>query len=157
MTFNIKVKGKDQEVKFNYGLNFKANKKLGSKNAQGESQNDGAGILFIQTMEKEDDALINLIQLVCPKATETEAVEAIESYMKELVDGGLSEEEAYDKIFDDLKEEMLTSGFFVNKIKKYMKNLDKAVNLLNSKEDEESKIQKLEIEDLLGRMKKEIS
>ena len=46
MSFAVELKGKQLEIKFNYGMLFKANKKLGTKDAQGNSQNDGAGVLL---------------------------------------------------------------------------------------------------------------
>lgn len=54
---------------------------------------------------------MNLLQLVDCKATENDALEAIDTYVRELVESGLSEEEAYNRIFEDLKQEMLASGF----------------------------------------------
>ena len=157
MSFDIKIKGKEHQIKFNYALNFKANKKLASKNDEGISQNDGAGILFVQVLEKEDDALINLIQLVDNKATENDAVEAVENYVEELIAGGLNEEEAYAKIFDDLKDEMVASGFFVTKIRKYNENLEKAVDYLNNQKKEDNQMQISELKKLVEKIKKEIS
>ncbi|BDQ56134.1 hypothetical protein EfsSVR2331_02590 [Enterococcus faecalis] len=57
MSFAVKLKEKQLEIKFNYGMLFKANKKLGTKDAQGNSQNDGAGVLFVKVLEEDDDAL----------------------------------------------------------------------------------------------------
>lgn len=160
MSFNIKIKGKEQKIKFNYALNFKANKKLGSKDENGKFQNDGAGILFVQVLEKEDDALINLIQLVDSKATENDAIEAISSYIDEITNDEEAKsdvESAYNKIFEDLKEEMVNSGFFVMKIRKYLETLEKANSFLTSQKKEESKIQADELKKLAERIKKEIS
>lgn len=157
MSFDITIKGKEQKIKFNYALNFKANKKLASKDENGNSQNDGAGILFVQVLEKEDDALINLIQLVDNKATETDAIEAVEKYVEELIAGGLNEEEAYAKIFDDLKDEMVASGFFVTKIRKYNENLEKAIDYLNNQKKEDNQMQINELKKLVEKIKKEIS
>ena len=155
MAFTITVKNKEVKIKFDYMMLFKANKKLGSKDEEGKSQNDGAGILFTKVLEQEDDALIDIIQLVAgDKVTENDAIEAIEKYMTE---SGLDEEAAYTQIFDDLKEEMLASGFFVKKVKKYIENLDKAVTMLRAKKDDESKMQATQIEELATKMKKEIS
>ena len=157
MSFDIKIKGKEHQIKFNYALNFKANKKLASKDENGNSQNDGAGILFVQVLEKEDDALINLIQLVDNKATETDAIESVEKYVEELIAGGLNEEEAYAKIFDDLKDEMVASGFFVMKIRKYNENLEKAIEYLNNQKKEDNQMQINELKKLVEKIKKEIS
>ncbi|MDT2816282.1 tail assembly chaperone [Vagococcus lutrae] len=153
MAFTINIKKKEYNIKFNYRLLFKANKKLGTKDENGNSQNDGAGILFTQVLEQEDDALVNIIQLVSG-ATENEALEAIENY---IANSGLEdEEEAYGKIFEDLKEEMLNSGFFMKKVKKYIENLEKAVSILQAKKDEEAKQQAEAVMKLLEKMKKEI-
>ncbi|MDK4351686.1 hypothetical protein M4I17_04590 [Enterococcus thailandicus] len=157
MSFDIKIKNKEQKIKFNYALNFKANKKLASKDKDGNSQNDGAGILFVQVLEKEDDALVNLLQLVDKNFTEKDVLEAVQSYTDNLVNDGKSEEEAYNQIFTDLKVEMLDSGFFVSKIRKYKENLDKAQQVLASRKTEDSKLQADELKKLAERITKEIS
>lgn len=156
MSFDITIKGKEQKIKFNYALNFKANKKLASKDENGNSQNDGAGILFVQVLEKEDDALVNLIQLVDSKATENDALDSIGDYIGGLVEGGLSQEEAYAKIFDDLKDEMVASGFFVTKIRKYSESLEKAIDYLSNQKKEDNQIQINELKKLVEKIKKEI-
>ncbi|WP_195971894.1 hypothetical protein [Enterococcus gallinarum] len=157
MSFDIKIKNKEQKIKFNYALNFKANKKLASKDADGNSQNDGAGILFVQVLEKEDDALVNLLQLVDKNFTENDVLEAVQNYTDNLVNSGMGEEEAYNQIFADLKEEMLASGFFVSKIRKYKENLEKAHKVIAARETEESKLQADELKKLAERITKEIS
>ena len=157
MSFDIYLKGKEQKIKFNYMLNFKANKKLATKDKEGKSQNDGAGVLFVQVLEKEDDALVNLLQLVDSKATENDALEAIGKYVQELVESGLSEEESYNRIFEDLKQEMLASGFFVSKIRKYLENIEKVIEVMDSRKKEEDKIQITQLKKLSERIKKEIS
>lgn len=156
MSFDITVKGKEQKIKFNYALNFKANKKLASKDENGNPQNDGAGILFVQVLEKEDDALINLIQLVDNKATESDAIESIGDYIGGLVEGGLSQEEAYAKIFDDLKDEMVSSGFFVTKIRKYRESLEKAIEYLTNQVKTDNQIQINELKKLVEKIKNEV-
>lgn len=157
MAFVIKVKKKDVEIKFNYRLNFKANKKLGTKNENGESQNDGAGILFTQVLEGEDAALINIIQLMDDKFTENDILDAIGEYVEELVNDEVNEEQAYAQIFKDLKEEMLASGFFVSKIRKYQENLELAKEYSEAKADEESKLSVRKLTELIEKMKNELS
>lgn len=157
MAFVIKVKKKDVEIKFNYRLNFKANKKLGTKNENGESRNDGAGILFTQVLEGEDAALINIIQLTDDKFTENDILDAIGEYVEELVNDEVNEEQAYAQIFTDLKEEMLASGFFVSKIRKYQENLELAKEYSEAKTDEESKLTVKKLTGLIEMMKKELS
>ncbi|MGM0206433.1 hypothetical protein IGI96_000902 [Enterococcus sp. DIV0421] len=157
MSFDITVKNKLVQIKFNYALNFRANKKLGSKDKDGNRQNDGAGVLFVQVLEKEDDALINLLQLVDKGFTENDILDAVQNYTDNLVENGLSEEQAYNQIFDDLKEEMLNSGFFVSKIRKYTENMEKVLEILSTRKTEESKLQASEIKKLVEKIKKEIS
>lgn len=157
MAFVIKVKKKDVEIKFNYRLNFKANKKLGTKNENGEPQNDGAGILFTQVLEGEDAALINIIQLMDDKFTENDVLDAIGEYVENLVSEEVNEEQAYAQIFADLKEEMLASGFFVSKIRKYLENLELAREYTEAKEDDDSKLAVKKLTELIDRVKKELS
>lgn len=157
MSFNITVKKKEQKIKFNFALNFKANKKLGSKDKDGNSQNDGAGILFVKVLEKEDDALIDLLQLVDKSYTENDIIQAISDYVENLVTDEVDEEQAYDQIFIDLKEEMLRSGFFLSKIRKYQENLEKAQKVLIGQKTDESTLQAEQIKELAERIKKEIS
>lgn len=157
MSFDIKVKNKQQHIKFNFALNFKVNKKLASKDENGNPQNDGAGILFVQVLEKEDDALINLLTTVDKGITENDAINAVGEYVENLVDQGQNEEEAYNQIFDDLKEEMLASGFFLSKIRKYQENLERAQKVLSDRKTDEEKLQAEEIGKLLERIKNETS
>lgn len=153
MAFTITVKNKEVKIKFNYMMLFKANKKLGTKDENGKSQNDGAATLFVNVLEQEDDALIDIIQLASD-CTENDALKAIEDYM---INSEIeNEEEAYTQIFNDLKAEMLASGFFVKKVKKYIENLEKAIPILEAKKDTESKTQAAAVKDLAERMKKEI-
>jgi|GEM_PF-995764 len=158
MAFTVELKGKPLEIKFGYGMLFKANKKLASKDKNGNSQNDGAGILFAQVLEEDDDALVNIIKLAAKgDLSENDVLTAIGEYVERFED----EEEGYGKIFSDLKAEMLASGFFVKKLKKYIGNLEKAseaVKGMNPTEDiENPEAQSKAMQELADRMKKEIS
>lgn len=155
MPFTVKVKGNELPIKFNYRMVFKANKRLGTVNPETNQRNaDGAGVLFVKVLEQDDDALFEIINLAATKdLTENEIFDAIEDFFSEYDD----EEKAYDAIFDQMKEEMLESGFFKKKIKKYVENLEKAVEALQKKDDEESKDQVEAIQKLADRMTKELS
>ncbi|WCG53938.1 tail assembly chaperone [Enterococcus faecium] len=158
MAFTVELKGKTLEIKFNYALLFKANKRLASKDANGNPQNDGAGVLFAKVLEKEDDALLDIIKLAAKgEPSENEVLEAIAEYIANYED----EEEGYNAIFENLKEEMINSGFFLMKIKKYIKNLEKAAEAIkNQKPDDKIKDPKASaqaIQELADMMKKEIS
>lgn len=158
MPFTVELKGKPLEIKFNYALLFKANKRLGSKDADGNSQKDGAGVLFAQVLEKDDDALINIIKLATKgDPSENDILEAIGTYVSAYED----EEEGYNAIFENLKEEMLNSGFFLTKIKKYISNLEKAAKAIKEQKPDEKiqdpKASAQAIQELADTMKKEIS
>ncbi|MGM0174090.1 tail assembly chaperone [Enterococcus sp. DIV0800] len=155
MSFTVKVKGQDLPIKFNYRMVFKANKKLGSINSETKERNaDGAGVLFAKVLEQDDEALFEIINLAATKdLTENEIFEAIEDFFSSFDD----EEKAYDAIFDQVKDEMLESGFFKKKIKKYVENLEKAIQVLQKKNTDESKNQVEAIQELAEKMKKEIS
>lgn len=158
MAFTVEIKGNPLEIKFGYGMLFKANKKLASKDKNGNPQNDGAGILFAQVLEEDDDALVNIIKLAAKgNPSENDILTAIGEYVKKFDD----EEEGYGKIFSDLKAEMLDSGFFVKKLKKYIGNLEKAskaVKGMKPTEDiENPEAQSKAMQELADRMKKEIS
>ncbi|EKN1390048.1 MAG: tail assembly chaperone [Enterococcus faecalis] len=158
MSFAVELKGKQLEIKFNYGMLFKANKKLGTKDAQGNSQNDGAGVLFVKVLEEDDDALFDIIKLASKdKVTDEDIAKSVQDFVETFED----EEEGYSMVFETLKQEMLDSGFFVKKLKKYINNLEKAADYLKSQQPTEE-IQNPEqqakaVKDLADRIKKEIS
>ncbi|ACZ63751.1 hypothetical protein EP-phiFL1Ap52 [Enterococcus phage phiFL1A] len=137
---------------------FKANKKLGTKDAQGNSQNDGAGVLFVKVLEEDDDALFDIIKLASKdKVTDEDIAKSVQDFVETFED----EEEGYSMVFETLKQEMLDSGFFVKKLKKYISNLEKAADYLKSQQPTEE-IQNPEqqakaVKDLADRIKKEIS
>lgn len=158
MAFTVELKGKPLEIKFGYGLLFKANKRLASKDKNGNSQNDGAGILFAQVLEEDDDALVNIIKLAAKgDPSENDILGAIETYVNKFDE----EEEGYEKIFSDLKAEMLDSGFFVKKLKKYIENLEKAVKTVKgmkpTEEIQDPEAQAKAMQEMANRMKKELS
>lgn len=155
MPFTVQVKGKELPIKFNYRMVFKANKKLGTINAETKERNsDGAGVLFSKVLEQEDDAIFEIINLAATeKLSENEIFEAMEDFFSKFKD----EEEAYDAIFAQMKDEMLASGFFKKKIKKYVENLEKAIKVLEKKDTDESKDQVEAIKELADKMKSEIS
>ncbi|MDN6261470.1 MAG: hypothetical protein L0J21_07005 [Staphylococcus simulans] len=158
MSFAVELKGKQLEIKFNYGMLFKANKKLGTKDAQGNSQNDGAGVLFVKVLEEDDDALFDIIKLASKdKVTDEDIAKSVQDFVETFED----EEEGYSMVFETLKQEMLDSGFFVKKLKKYINNLEKAADYLKRQQPTEE-IQNPEqqakaVKDLADRIKKEIS
>ena len=85
--------------------------------------------------------------------TEDEIFDAIEKKFEDCEDEG----EAYDKLFNDVKEEMLNSGFFMKKLQAQIENMEKGKDILKEKEDETSKTQVKLLTDLIDSIKKEIS
>lgn len=156
MAFIVNIRGKDLEIKFNYRMMFKANRELGSIDEKGNKNEDGASNLFMRVMNQEDTAIFDLIRLAHKggKAlTEDEIFDAIEKRFEDCEDEG----EAYDKLFNDVKEEMLNSGFFMKKLQAQIENMEKGKDILKEKEDETSKTQVKLLTDLIDSIKKEIS
>jgi polyhydroxyalkanoate synthesis regulator phasin len=156
MALVFNVNGKDQEIKFDFKTLFKANRSLSSKNPEtGERNNDGALNLFSQINDGSEEGIINLIQLTSGKknTTEDHAIEAMAKYMEE---SDLDEEEAYNQIFKDVKEEILNSGFFVGKLKKQVEKMEQGAETVKKHGTDEQKAQIGVMEDMISSVKKEI-
>lgn len=152
------VKGKQVEVKFNFGFMFKVDKKLGTTDANGNKNKDGIGTLFGKIVDQDETGIIDLIEVITPfKITEEDAIEAISLYLEEI---GGDEGEAYDKLFEDVKQEMLDSGFTRKKILKYIKNLEDVIPIIKAQakeEDTETKVQIQAIQSRIGSLNKAVS
>lgn len=158
MAFEIEVKGKTLEIKFDYRTMFKANKELATKNPEtGQKNNDGASNLLSRILEQDDEAVFDLIELVYPnkkkKLTENDLFDAIEGYIEVYDD----ESEGYDALFNNVKEEMLDSGFFLKKVKKQVENMEQGKKMLEERDDEQSKMQAKALDGMLSSLKNEIS
>lgn len=123
------------KIKFDFRTMFLINKQLATKNKDtGAGNNDGVGTLFNSILNHNEQGLIDLI-IVAGKTslgkaiTEDDAITAIEKW---LVD---NEAEDTEKLFEEIKEEMIESGFFKGKISQYIKAMQKALNYLAAKED----------------------
>ncbi|MDK6292735.1 tail assembly chaperone, partial [Aerococcus urinae] len=151
--FALIIKDKPEEVTFNYRLMFKMNKKLGTTNQEtGGKNNDGVGSFFSRIIAEDDQAIIDLFTLINPKLTENDILSAIETYI-----GDENVEEKYKSLFANIKEEMIESGFFKKKISDYIKNLEKVVELLKKRDDEDTKLQVGALQEQLGEMKAAIN
>ncbi|MCO7178917.1 tail assembly chaperone [Streptococcus gallolyticus] len=152
----FKVKNKIIEIKFDYRTMFKVDKQLATKNKEtGASNNDGVGTLFNNILNRNDEGLVDLILLSANKAfskaiSEDDAITAIENW--------LADNEAADteSLFEEIQQEMVDSGFFKNKILKYIKNLETAVEYMKAQEDSEA-LQAEITEKLIGKMKSALS
>ncbi|MGT2623936.1 tail assembly chaperone [Streptococcus thoraltensis] len=160
----ITVKNAVADITFNYGMMFKVDKEMSTVNPQtGERNNDGVGALFTKIINRSDDGLVSLIRLALPKSakkvSEEDIVSAIGSYIDEKVDNdGLDEAEAYRSIFEEVKTEMVDSGFFKEKISTYIQNMEKALRYMEVQEDSEDKaLQVAATEEIIGTMKNALS
>lgn len=152
----FKVKNKVVEIKFDYRTMFKVDKQLATKNKDtGASNNDGVGTLFNNILNRNDEGLVDLILLSANKAfskaiSEDDAITAIENW---LVDNDAEDTES---LFEEIQQEMVDSGFFKNKILKYIENLETAVEYMKAQEDSEA-LQVEITEKLIGKMKSALS
>lgn len=152
----FKVKNKIIEIKFDYRTMFKVDKQLATKNKEtGASNNDGVGTLFNNILNRNDEGLVDLILLSANKAfskaiSEDDAITAIEDW---LVDNDAEDTE---NLFEEIQQEMVDSGFFRNKILKYIENLETAVEYMKAQEDSEA-LQVEVTEKLIGKMKSALS
>lgn len=152
----FKVKNKIIEIKFDYRTMFKVDKQLATKNKEtGASNNDGVGTLFNNILNRNDEGIVDLITLSANKAfskaiSEDDAITAIENW---LVDNDAENTEI---LFEEIQQEMVDSGFFKNKILKYIENLETAVEYMKAQEDSEA-LQVEITEKLIGKMKSALS
>lgn len=152
----FKVKNRIIKIKFDYRTMFKVDKQLATKNKEtGASNNDGVGTLFNNILNRNDEGIVDLITLSANKAfskaiSEDDAITAIENWLAE------NEADDTEKLFEEIQQEMVDSGFFKNKILKYIENLETAVEYMKAQEDSEA-LQVEITEKLIGKMKSALS
>lgn len=152
----FKVKNRIIEIKFDYRTMFKVDKQLATKNKEtGASNNDGVGTLFNNILNRNDEGIVDLITLSANKAfskaiSEDDAITAIENWLAE------NEADDTESLFEEIQQEMVDSGFFKNKILKYIENLETAVEYMKAQEDSEA-LQVEITEKLIGKMKSALS
>ena len=135
---------------------FKVDKQLATKNKEtGASNNDGVGVLFNNILNRNDEGLVDLILLSANKAfskaiSEDDAITAIEDWLVE------HDAESTEILFEEIQQEIVDSGFFRNKILKYIENLETAVEYMKAQEDSEA-LQIEVTEKLIGKMKSALS
>lgn len=157
----IKVKSTVVNIKFDYALMFSVDKELATRNKEtGQSNNDGVGALFLKILNKEDSGIVDLIKISMPKSAkniaENDIIAAIGNHIEHLVvEEGMEIEVAYDSIFNEIKQEMVDSGFFKSKISKYLKNLEKTRRYFETQEDSEMQLE--EFDEIIGTMKSALS
>lgn len=152
----LKVKNKVIDIKFDYGMMFKVQKKLGSVNQEtGEKNKDGVGVLFNGIINRDDDSLAELIVLASSKfvtkgATEEDAIKAIENWIDE------HDADSTEGLFEEIQQEMVDSGFFKEKISKYIENLETAVEFMKG-QDNVNELQIQATEKMIGNMQNALS
>ena len=155
----FKVKNKVIEIVFDYRTMFKVDKKLASKNAEtGMSNGDGVGNLFNKILNHDDDGIVDLILLSANKAfsrgvSEDDAIAAIEAWLDE------HEEDSTKALFEEIQAEVIASGFFKEKILKYITNLKEALKTMKAQdnESEERALQIMGLEKIIGKMENAVS
>lgn len=149
----FKVGNRMVEVAFDYKTMFKVDKQLASKNPQtNELNNDGVGVLFTQVLNREDDAIINLIKVSSNQnkkaLSEGEILDAVASYV---------EENGYIETFEELEKEMVDSGFFNVKISKYIENMEQAIGWMEEEQNKANSMEVKAIKGIIGKMKNALS
>ena len=143
------------EIKFDYMLMFKVNRELSSRDENGQPNEDGVGALFLRVVERND--LIKLCASKKAKAiSDEEALTAISAKLEEL-DATTTE-----PIFKAIEEEMVDSGFFNEKVLKYIEKLELALKYLKAKaetaqDQATAQFQIEQTEAQIGRLKNAIS
>lgn len=149
----ITVARKNVEIKFDFKSMYKINNRLGTiNNETGQRNSDGVGSLFYKVLERDDSAIVELIRLASSNGkkvpTDDEILDAIAAIVEE--------EGSTESLFKELEEDMVASGFFTEKISKYIENMEKSVEYLKAREDEDE-AQIAVVEDMIGKMKGAIS
>lgn len=153
MSFDLLVNNNNVTIEFNYRLMYKINRAMATISKDtGISNNNGVGNFFVSVLNQDDEAIIELVKLVRPELKEEDILAAIEARI-----GIENTEESYDKLFKDLQDEMVASGFFKAKISSYIKMMSKGAEFLEAQDDEESKLQAVQVKEQLSMMKAAIA
>ena len=144
------------KIKFDFRTMFMINKQLATKNKDtGAGNNDGVGTLFNNILNHNEQGLIDLITVAGKTSlgkalTEDDAIVAIEKWLED------NDAEDTEKLFEEIKEEMIESGFFKGKILKYIKGMQKALNYLTAKDDVDP-IEVQAVKDMISEMQNALS
>ena len=135
------------EIKFDYMLMFKVNRELSSRDENGQPNEDGVGALFLRVVCASKKA---------KAVSDEEALTAISAKLEEL-DATTTE-----PIFKAIEEEMVDSGFFNEKVLKYIEKLELALKYLKAKaetaqDQATAQFQIEQTEAQIGRLKNAIS
>jgi hypothetical protein len=155
----FKIGNKLVEIKFDFRLMFKIDKELATKDANGQSSNNGIGALFYKIVDRDDQGIVDLIQFCGSKkgkaVSEDEALSAIENYFEKS-----DAEDPQEALFEEIQEEMVQSGFFKKKILKYIENMRLGLELAESQateNDATAQMQAKAISGIIGKMESALS
>ncbi|HEO5725727.1 TPA: tail assembly chaperone [Streptococcus agalactiae] len=149
----LTVAKRNIEIKFDFKTMFKINNKLGTVNKEtGERNSDGVGTLFYKILERDDSALVDLIKLSVGSGKKALSEDEVLDSIAELVE----EEGSTEALFKEIENDMVDSGFFKEKISKYIESMEKSVKYLEAREDAD-KAQIQIVKDMIGKMKDAIS
>ena len=142
------------ELKFDFAFMFKVDKAMSTKNAEtGQPNMDGVGALFTGIANRDEEALVALLQTASKRSlskelTEDEAVASLEKKFEEI--GTDDPEEA---LFAEIQADMVASGFFKKKILKYIEQLEMAYDFMREQKTDDEQVKAFQ----LKQFKKQIS
>ncbi|MBF7122900.1 tail assembly chaperone [Pediococcus pentosaceus] len=133
----IEFAGKEYKTKFNYSALFKANLFFSDKDKDGNDMKNGAASLFMRLISGDDTALSDVIKLFVPK-------KVTDDQLLHIVDDITEEGDKAEDIVEEFITEMKTSGFFERAIQNFKKQIEKAIEVFEKKEQSEEVSQQLE-------------
>lgn len=100
--------------------------------------------------ERKDSALINLIRIASgdKKLTDDAIIDAISEY---------ADEHGYEEMYEELEAELLSSGFFMQKIEKTLADMKFGHELLKDTEDKDQQTQVKAVAKVVERLENKIS
>lgn len=148
MAIELNIKGKQVTGKFNFGAFYKANKLL-STEQNGTNAGDGAVNLFYGIVTGDVMMLPSAIAVLAPtKLTDEQLSDAVDA-LNAAHNGDI------EAVFDEIKEELQESGFFVKAVKNQIKSMDMVREALMTKEDT-TEVQKKSFDEMLSTLKENV-
>lgn len=148
MAIELNIKGKQVTGKFNFGAFYKANKLL-STEQNGESNGDGAVNLFYGIVSGDVMMLPSAIAVLATKKLSDEELSDAVDTITAAHDGDI------DAVFDEIKEELQASGFFMKAVKNQIKSMEMVREAFMTKEDA-TEVQKEAFDNMLNTLKENV-
>ncbi|MFB9770093.1 tail assembly chaperone [Lactiplantibacillus modestisalitolerans] len=141
---SLKIKGKDLDLKFDFGAFFRANKQLSTN----DTQEDGASQLWLQFVNEDPMAVYNALRVLVPaKYSDEDITDFLNDY---------ADEKAFDDLTKQLEEELHTSAFFRRAAKQWL-NLTSKYAVTGKAKNQAEEIQQQAVRDTLDALKKSLS